>query len=84
MDNITFLKELGFIEKDGWLCNPKIDNEAVFKISDAKYGPEDKPMSWIIEVISATAFNAGSRYSRDIERQQIAEQLEQMAKQLKS
>lgn len=65
MDNIEFLKAAGFFERDGWLCNPKLNGEAIFKLGDPNYGVEDKPMSWIFSVISATAFNTGCRYQRE-------------------
>ena len=83
MDNIEFLKAAGFFEKDGWLCNPKLNGEAIFKLGDATYGVENKSMDWILSVISATAFNAGTCWSRVEERKNLIAQLEDMIKELK-
>lgn len=82
-DKITLLKEMGFFEKDGWLCNPNLDGEAIFKLGDPIYGPENKTLSWIMSVISSTAFNAGSRWGQKNTEKDLIEQLERFTKNLK-
>lgn len=83
MDNISLLKEMGFFEKDGWLCNPKLEGEAIFKIGDPVYGAEDKPLSWVMSVISASAFNAGTRWQEEDSKNQLVKELEGMIKKIK-
>lgn len=80
MTNTELLKEAGWFEKDGWLCNPKLNGEAVFKLdcTDNHFGDIDnKPLSWVLAVISATAFNAGSRWQHDRQLEQEVRNLKQ-------
>ena len=60
MTNIEMIKSWGFFEKDGWLCSPKLNGEAVFQIEKV----DEWSMSYIIEVLQAVSFNAGSRWQR--------------------
>lgn len=41
MNNVELLMEMGFFERDGWLCNPNLNGEAVFKLGDLNYGCEN-------------------------------------------
>ena len=73
IEKIELLKQFGFFEKDGWLCNPKLGGEAVFKIGDPRCGLEHMSLPSIMEVITATALNAGSRYQREEMRKNVAD-----------
>lgn len=81
MNNLKFLKSVGFTEKDGWLVNPyfSVDKEKIFKISDL----EDKTLEWIIQVITASSFNAGVRWARIEERKQLSHLLESNMKKIR-
>lgn len=75
MDNREFLEQMGFFESDGWMCNPKLDGEKVFKLDCKLFGFEDKPLTWVVDVITATAINYGIRYAKEKERKLLANQL---------
>jgi hypothetical protein len=82
MDNRALLEEMGFFERDGWLCNPKLNGEAIFKINDPVYNFETADLKWLLAVITATASNSGSRWGRDNERANLARELLSMADEL--
>lgn len=80
MTNKEFLKSVGFVEIDGWLCNPYLDNEAIFHDAEML---EKRSLSEIIQIITVTSFNAGSRYERRQAILQTVEELEKFTKKLK-
>ena len=76
MNNIEFLKSAGFFERDGWLCNPNLNGEAIFKLGDPNYGVENKSISWIFSVISTTSFNAGVRHQEQESKKEMINKLQ--------
>lgn len=79
MSNLELLKSWGFFENEGWLCNPKIEGEPIFQVEKIN----DYEMKYIVEVISATAFNAGSRWKEKEMKQSIVKELEKTMKKIK-
>ena len=79
MTNTQTLKSWGFYEKDGWLCSPKLKEE-FFHIADV----EAKDMSDIIEVITSSSFNAGSRWQCEESKIQLVRELEGIIKNIKN
>ena len=79
MTNTQTLKSWGFYEKDGWLCSPKLKEE-IFQISDI----DNKEMNYIIEVISASSYNAGVRWQRERSKTQLIAQMEDMIETIKN
>jgi predicted RecB family nuclease len=75
MNNRALIEEMGFFERDGWMCNPNLDGEAVFKINDLYHNFETADLKWILSVITASASNFGSRWSRNNERANLAREL---------
>ncbi len=63
MNNLELLKKFGFVEKDGWLLDPKL-NEQMFKIDDPVYGVDKSPEE-IMKIIVACSFNAGVRWKKE-------------------
>lgn len=79
MTNTQTLKNWGFYEKDGWLCSPKLKEE-IFQLCDV----DSKDMSYIIEVITASSFNAGVRWQREHSKAQLIAQMEDMIETIKN
>ena len=79
MTNTQILKSWGYFEKDGWICSPHLNGEAIFQVGKI----DDKDMSYIIHCISSTAFNSGSRFSRESARNEVVNELEKLIKKVK-
>ena len=79
MDNKELLLKMGFFERDGWLCNPSLNGEAVFKLNDPNYGCENISLETLARVISASASNYGSRWQRDESNKRLADMLRREA-----
>lgn len=69
MTNVELLKSAGFIEKDGWLYTPNLTKEPIFRIDnpDELETLNEKSLSWIFQVISATSYNLGWNDGRKCE-----------------
>lgn len=80
MTNTQTLKSWGFFERDGWICSPKLEGEAIFPIDEV----DSKDMVYIINVISATAFNSGVRWQREHSKNQLISQMEDMIDTIKN
>ena len=83
MDNNKLLKDMGFFEHDGWLCNPTQNGEKTFKLFDPVFGAEGKSLDWILKVISAEAYNSGYRYGIKTTRERLADELIEKALEMK-
>lgn len=79
MTHTDTLKSWGYFEKDGWLCSPHLNGEAIFQVGKI----DDKEMSYLIHCISSTAFNAGSRFSRESAKEEVINELEKLIKKVK-
>lgn len=79
MDNKELLLKMGFFERDGWLCNPKLDGQAVFKIDDPDFGCENETLAEMSSHMTAAAFNAGSRWQREDMKKMLAAKLRREA-----
>lgn len=79
MTNTDILKNWGFFEEKGWLCSPYLNGEAIFQVGKI----DDKDMSYLIHCISSTAFNAGSRFSRESAKDEVVNELEKLIKKVK-
>lgn len=79
MTNTEILKSWSYFEKDGWICSPHLNGEAIFQVGEV----DSKDMSYLIHCISSTAFNAGSRFTRESAKEQVVNELEKLIKKVK-
>jgi len=77
--NSELLRQAGWSFKDGWWCNPKLHDEGVFQPEDVN----DWTLEQLFNIITATAFNAGSRWQRQDLKERVKKQVDQMAKHAK-
>ena len=79
MDNKELLLAMGYFECDGWLCNPNLDGQPVFKLNSSAFGCENVSLAELSAHMTASAFNAGTRWQETNMKKELAGRLRREA-----
>lgn len=74
--NTNLLMNAGWFVEDGWWCNPRLKGEKVFLVNEVdKY-----TLSELLQIVTASAFNNGTRWMRKESSEKLRAQLSKLAK----